>query len=127
MLKYNNNNMYNKMNNIYRYKKKEPHERNKNNGKEKVNRMEPSHPARQQSPQVATTAEGRTVTMVLEIYIHIYINAHIYMYTTSKRKSLRERIRHPPEKPSGIHGLSNKPVQHTFRKSRRKRTTERDA
>ena len=36
----------------------------------KVNRMEPSHPARQISPQVATTAEERTVKMVLEKYIY---------------------------------------------------------
>ena len=35
MLKYNNNNMYNKMNNIYRYKKKEPHERTKTTEKKR--------------------------------------------------------------------------------------------
>ena len=31
-----------------------------------------------------------------------------------KEKRLREKRRHPLEKPSGHHGPSNKPAQHTF-------------
>ena len=42
-----------------------------------------------------------------------------------KEKRLRDRRRHPLEKPSGNHGPSNKPVQHTFRKIKRKMREER--
>ena len=37
-----------------------------------------------------------------------------------KGKRLRDKRRHPLEKPSGNHGPSNKPAQHTFQKIRRR-------
>ena len=43
-----------------------------------------------------------------------------------KEKRLRDKRRHPLEKPSGNYGPSNKPAHHTFRKIKRKIRWERN-